>query len=646
MSCAEVPWQAGCEASRQRRNDVTDSEVAVRRHGCHVEHHQSSQRADSWAVPASFVTEPELAGQRVKRNLEPTGTDSQPPAKTAKRPEGGWSKDRQPVRLDVDIVHGAARSFDGGISEQHNVNRIVLDEPNLEFHHRCHEGVLERSGPNAWMDWPAPAAPPGKSVASPFNAVAAALRGPSHPLSTIVVGCSALRVGDCRCGRRDERVLDQLRSYQHLGVAFLLDSPAALLADEMGLGKTVQVLTALDRMRRASGGLSALVVAPASVKTNWFREAQRWAPGATVRVVQGNRSDRRAWYDLPVHILIASYDQVRMDFLLHPPETQFDVVILDEAQRVKDPASDTTVAVARISRRFTWALTATPLENRAKDLETIIRLLRPGSLYEEPTLPEIHEVLQGLFLRRRKIDVLPELPPIIDEDLRIDLLPQQREVYEDVWRGRGTYADSVTHVLALITKLKQICNFDPESNTSGKLDALLDIVDAVRDENGKLLVFSQFVETLRWLEERLPIATSIIHGEMTLEARQLVLDRFDDAEHPIACLVSLRAGGVGLNIPTASHVVLYDRWWNPALEDQAVHRAHRFGRKDPLMVFRLLASDTVEERINEVLQAKRDLFEHYVDNAPSRAASLSIDELRSILDLDSIDIGGDTLEVK
>lgn len=441
-------------------------------------------------------------------------------------------------------------------------------------------------------------------------------------------------------------MLDQLRSYQYLGVAFLLDSPAALLADEMGMGKTVQVLSALDRMRRASGGLKALVISPASVKSNWFREARRWAMGATVRVVQGNGSDRRVWYDLPVHILVASYDQVRLDFLLQPPTTQFDVVILDEAQRVKDPSSDTTLAVARIRRRFTWALTATPLENRANDLETIIRLLRPGSLPEKPTLPEIHEVLQGLFLRRKKIDVLPELPPIIDEDLRIDLLPQQRAVYEDVWRGRGTYADSVTHVLALITKLKQICNFDPESNTSGKLDALLDIVNAVRDESGKLLVFSQFVKTLQWLEPRLPIPTGIIHGEMPLDARQAVLDRFDNSEQPMCCLVSLRAGGVGLNIPTASHVVLYDRWWNPALEDQAVHRAHRFGRQDPLMVFRFLASDTVEERINEVLDAKRALFEHYVDDAPSRAASLSLDELRSILDLDAIDIGEHSLEVK
>jgi SNF2 family DNA or RNA helicase len=438
---------------------------------------------------------------------------------------------------------------------------------------------------------------------------------------------------------------DVLRSYQQLGVAFLLDSPAALLADEMGLGKTVQVLTAFDRYRRSSGTLRALVVAPASVKTNWLREAQRWAPGATARLVQGGREDRLAWYDLPVHILIASYDQVRLDFYVQPPATEFDVVVLDEAQRVKDPAAATTVAVARIPRRRTWALTATPLENRAKDLETIIRLLRPGSLYENPSLPEIHEVLQGIFLRRRKKDVLPELPPIIDESLRIDLLPQQRAVYEDVWRGRGTYADSVTHVLALITKLKQLCNFDPESNVSGKLDALLDIVDAVRDEKGKLLIFSQYVETLRWLATRLPLPLNLIHGDMPIDERQAALDHFEEADEAVACLVSLRAGGVGLNIPTASHVVLYDRWWNPALEDQAVHRAHRFGRRDPLLVFRFLVSDTVEERINDVLMAKRDLFEQYVDDAPSRD-SFTLSELRSILDLDSIDVGGDAKEIQ
>ncbi len=430
-----------------------------------------------------------------------------------------------------------------------------------------------------------------------------------------------------------------------MGVGFLLDSPAALLADEMGLGKTVQVVTALDRLRRSSGGLRALVVAPASLKTNWYREVVRWAPGATVRVVQGSHDDRLAWYRLPVHILVASYEQVRLDFLVRPPDTQFDVVILDEAQRVKDPSADTTLAVARISRRRTWALTATPLENRARDLETIIRLLRPGSLHEEPTLPEIHEVLQGLFLRRRKRDVLPELPPIIDEVLNVDLLPQQRAVYDDVWSGRGTYADSVTQVLALITKLKQICNFDPNSNTSGKLDALLAIVGSVRDEDGKLLVFSQYVETLRWLAERLPLPVSMVHGGMTGDERQCVLDRFTESTEAVACLISLKAGGVGLNIPTASHVVLYDRWWNPALEDQAVHRAHRFGRLEPLMVFRFLASNTVEERIDEVLGVKRELFENYVDDAPSSAGSFNLSQLRSILALEAIP-AADSQEVK
>ncbi len=423
-----------------------------------------------------------------------------------------------------------------------------------------------------------------------------------------------------------------LRPYQRQGVAFLASTPRALLADEMGLGKTVQVLTAIS-MLRSSGQLTrALVVVPASLRSNWLAECRRWLPGLGVRVVEGTTADRRTWYPMPVPILIASYEQVRADFGLYPPEQEFDLVVLDEAQRVKSPYAESTIAVARITTTRLWALTGTPLENRAGDLVTLLRILRPGSLGNDESLAAIHEAMQGIFLRRRKRDVLPDLPPILEQELFVDLAAAQRSHYDALWAERNT-ASSTGDMLGLITRLKQLCNRDPSSGESGKLEAILPILDAVVAESGKLIIFSQFVETLKWLREALPMRSLLYHGEMNDKQRDAVVGSFRSADGPAALLVSIKAGGVGLNIPEASHVLLFDRWWNPATEDQAIGRAHRFGRTSPLIAIRLLAVNTIEDRIAAILAEKREVFASYVDDAPMASAPAPAD-LRRILDLD------------
>lgn len=461
-------------------------------------------------------------------------------------------------------------------------------------------------------------------------------------------GADQAKAADYRELRHDwpalERELDlpaPLRPYQWEGVSFLYRSRAALLADEMGLGKTVEASVALALALKNPGVDRALVVAPASLVLNWQRELDRWAPSLVVRRVMGDDGDRAAFYQLPIQVLVASYEQVRADAVERIPADAFDIVILDEAQRIKNRESRTALACRLLPRHRAWALSATPLENSRDDLESVFGFLAPGLM--KPLMPrdEIFAKIGPHFLRRRKADVLGDLPPVIIQDMVLDLTADQREAYDVAWASRtetlsGDPRPVSTAVLfGLITRLKQICNFEPESGKSAKLEALETLLEGISDDSGKVLVFSQYVETLKWLAEKVgDVPHEIYHGGLSQERRDEVVRQFEDEPGPRILLVSLRAGGLGLNLQAADLVVVFDRWWNPAVEIQAIHRAHRFGRKTPLHVVRFLVADTVEERINSILEAKQALFDHYVEQAPGAEVSpLTRAELLRALDL-------------
>lgn len=248
--------------------------------------------------------------------------------------------------------------------------------------------------------------------------------------------------------------------------------------------------------------------------------------------------------------------------------------------------------------------------------------------------------MQDHFLRRTKAQVLSELPPIIVRDIRLELGTYQRRVYESVWSERLSRLDQqhssarAVSMLALLTHLKQICNFDPTTGESAKWDALQSLLESIEHNRGKVLLFSQYVKTLEWLSNRLAIAHEVYHGGLSADHREQMIGRFRQRPGPRAMLVSLKAGGVGLNLQDASTVILFDRWWNPAVEHQAVHRAHRFGKQTPLEVIRFIVEDTVEERIAEILKYKTSLFNEYIEDAPTVPAErLSDQDLRRILDL-------------
>lgn len=414
-------------------------------------------------------------------------------------------------------------------------------------------------------------------------------------------------------------VMSSLRSYQIEGVEFLVDHDRALLADEMGLGKTVQVATALRELRARGRLRRGLVVAPASLLRNWQAELQTWGPDVAVRTTEAlNEDDRLATYELPVPLIVTSYESLRRDFLVDPPQVDFDVVVFDEAQRLKDADADTTIAARRVRAKRRWLLSATPLENHIGDVISLLRASGMNGLSAESTPDDVIELLQGNFLRRRKRDVLPQLPPIIDQTILVRLEGSQRREYDELESTLQLGGGSVASYLAAITRLKQICN-RAEDGTSAKLDLLQTILSDPGMETSRVIVVSQYVDTLRWLAGHLSGRANVylLTGQDGAAERERALSDFIDGPAPALLLLSLKAGGVGLNIPSASHVVLFDRWWNPAAEEQAIHRAHRFGRQEPLLAYRFLVEDSVEDRIDSILRRKSKLFAEVVDHGAS-----------------------------
>ena len=409
----------------------------------------------------------------------------------------------------------------------------------------------------------------------------------------------------------------------------------------MGLGKTVQVAVSLEILRHKLQLSRALVVVPSSLKLNWETELRKWAPSLSVRRVRGSAADRRAYYLLPFNVLVVSYEEIRLDINSLASVVCFDVVVLDEAQRIKNPDSKSSLACRLLNGNRSWALTGTPVENKLSDLISIFRFVKSGTLYQGLSRYEIHSRMQPYFLRRCKSDVLKEIPPIIDQVVPIELQGKQQKAYRRAWERRwenvdsGSTGFSQANLFAIITQLKQLCNYDSESGESAKFNVLLNILEAQIASDDKIIVFSQYVRTLKWLALQIKnIPCNIFHGGLSQRKRDQILDQFRRESGPRCLLISLRAGGVGLNIQEASTVVLFDRWWNPAVESQAIQRAHRFGRERPLHVIRFIVLETIEERISKIIGKKQELFENYIETAVNvEAPRFSKELLEQILEV-------------
>ncbi|HWU21728.1 MAG TPA: SNF2-related protein [Nocardioides sp.] len=529
--------------------------------------------------------------------------------------------------------------------------------------------------------------------ASGADALAAALTGvaevPAGPgevplAEQVIVGASLLRVREDLLTAASREPLPapkalraELRDYQRHGLTWLADLTrlglGGCLADDMGLGKTITLIALhLHRLEAGlSGGRPTLVVCPASLLGNWQAEIERFAPG--VRVARFHGSAR----ELPeTGFALTTYGTLRrsVDALADVP---WDLVVADEAQHVKNSRTATARALRRLPGSARVALTGTPVENDLAELWSILDWTVPGLLgsrlafrrrwaapiesgVDANVTRQFADLIGPFLLRRRKSDpgIAPELPPKTETEHLLGLTREQVVLYEafvkdTLERIEFLPADDPGRrglVLALLTGLKQICNhpaqFLKESGGRGprlrgrseKLELLDELIGTVLSEGGAVLVFTQYVAMARLIERHLAasgVPHQFLHGQTPVPEREAMVRRFQDGEVPVF-LLSLKAGGTGLNLTRADHVVHFDRWWNPAVEDQATDRAYRIGQTQPVQVHKLVVRGTVEERVAELLRRKRSLADSVLARGEAALTELGNEDLRDLVTLQEV----------
>jgi hypothetical protein len=485
-------------------------------------------------------------------------------------------------------------------------------------------------------------------------------------------------------------VVEKLWPYQRSGISFLVDHESALLADEMGTGKTVMAIVALRILFRLGKIRKALVICPVSVLGVWQEHLLEWGSELKFTVVRGTRETRKMDWDYPAHVYVSTYETIASDFLnivkkkksfccrnclvelhfkdkLHisnadeVPEFKcpkcgailkdipvkeslvdpgvfdsFDVVIVDEAQYIKNTEADRSRAVKLLRPNIRWALTGTPLENRLDDLVSIFGFVKPNYMRAEGLTPNLaKEFMKPFFLRRLKKDVLPDLPEKLPQEIWLELDDEQRVEYDQVLTtGRNELTqlgEKVTriHIFAIISKLKRICNFALHKKKSPKTVALLEQIQVIKESGHKGIVFTQWadwygVETLQSVLN--PFGACVLRGGMTDRQKQEAISKFRQDPGTTVLIATVKTGGVGLTLTEANYVFHFDHWWNPATMWQAEDRVHRIGQKHKCVnIYSYWVRDTFEKVIHEKLRTKGLLFAEVVNGLSEEA----IDEMFS-----------------
>ena len=455
----------------------------------------------------------------------------------------------------------------------------------------------------------------------------------------------------------------QLRPYQQTGYQWLktLESYGfgGILADEMGLGKTLQMIAFLSSFPQKTVGAPSLVVCPASLIYNWGDELQKFAPHLRCQLILGNAAERKrlraeaATYD----VWVSSYELIRQDIEAYTA-LQFYCCVLDEAQHIKNASTLASKAVKRLSCQQRFVLTGTPIENRLSELWNLFDFLMPGYLYtnhafreklEKPILKsknpdaesQLRRLVQPFILRRLKKDVLKELPPKEEHVRKISLSEEEQKLYyacvqaavAGLCDGQGKL-----QILAALTRLRQVCCdpglcFENYGGPASKLDACVELCEAMVENGHQILLFSQFTSMLDRLRARLDalhISSFTLQGSTPREKRASMVKAFNAGEASVF-LISLKAGGTGLNLTAADIVIHFDPWWNQAAQDQATDRAHRIGQQAHVQVYKLIAKDTIEEKILELQEKKAALLDTISGGEEAGILNMSSEELLSLL---------------
>lgn len=461
------------------------------------------------------------------------------------------------------------------------------------------------------------------------------------------------------------RLRRKLTPYQQRGCAWVLSLYEArmggILADEMGLGKTVQIIAALAAAKRRDGVMKSIIVTPTSLTYHWLAECKRFADSMVVRVITGPREERRRAIeeirnDPTVDVILTSYPLLRrdIDFMRDIP---LRFAILDEAQSVKNAQSQGAVAAKELDAQVRVALTGTPMENHTGELWSIFDFALPGYLGTQAAFlrrygggeraEELRERIRPFLMRRLKSEVLADLPEKHEQFLYAAMTPEQARVYDGLMQtlrqhvgqalAEGSLPRARMQVLSILLKLRQVCChpklFLPDyEGSSGKLELLVQIVHNASASKRRMLIFSQFVGMLQMIRKRLGregVQTLYLDGDTKPDKRQELCDRFNGGEGRVF-LISLKAGGTGLNLTGADLVIHYDPWWNPAAEDQATDRAHRIGQTRDVDVVKMIAQGTIEEKVKDLSKRKRAVFDRVVMAGETELSSLTEEDIRAL----------------
>lgn len=464
-----------------------------------------------------------------------------------------------------------------------------------------------------------------------------------------------------------------LRHYQHAGLNWLSflnkNNFGGILADDMGLGKTVQTLCMLLKDKQQQSGTPdkkpSLLIAPTSILHNWYAEAKKFAPELTIMIHAGTNRDRVTTWFGAYDLIITSYGTMRIDLEIFK-KTAFNYMILDEGQNIKNPASQISRAVRLIHAKHRLVLSGTPVENSVLDLWSIMAFANPGLLgslksfrenyvnpiekeRDEQVAARLRTIIHPFILRRTKKQVATDLPDRIEHIHYCDMTPGQEEVYDRLKSGfRNEILDAIqkngllrSQMLLLrgLTVLRQVANHPAMveqhyADSSGKFEEAMRMLKNALHEGHKILVFSQFVKHLRLVRDRLAqdgIEHYYLDGQTPREERKARVESFNKRNDIKVFLISLKAGGLGLNLTSADYVVLLDPWWNPAVEQQAIDRSHRIGQKRKVIAYRFITKNTVEEKIMALQSRKKSISDSLVNAEQSLVKHLNLEEIKSIL---------------
>jgi SNF2 family DNA or RNA helicase len=436
-----------------------------------------------------------------------------------------------------------------------------------------------------------------------------------------------------------------------------------ILADDMGLGKTVQIIGVIsDYVCSGKGVKQSLVVCPTSLVYNWQKEIEKFAPGLKSDLIVGPPGKREdALNNSAAHVLITTYDTLKRDIKAYKKKS-FKFLIIDEAQYIKNPLTQNSKAIKLVKGDAKFALTGTPIENSLAELWSIFDFIMPGYLYNlskfnkiytkpilsgEGTSVQLRSRIKPFILRRTKKEVLTELPDKIESTLYADMTEEQKRIYSaflfeargefDSIKSSGEINRSKIKILALITRLRQIC-CDPSiiiedyGGGSGKLETVYELISQSIESGHKILLFSQFTKMLNVIKTHLDdkgVPFYYLDGSVPSKIRSDMCTEFNNGGRDIF-LISLKAGGTGLNLTAADIVIHYDPWWNTAVMDQATDRAHRIGQEKVVHVFNVVSKDSIEEKILALQEKKRGLISDVLEEGENFINKMSEQELESL----------------